>query len=286
MRCSLLLTLLVGAHALLLPRTLGSRPIATPFRRQVGLSMSEDVGTPQDPPPSKQSTDPSRAIGIISELKANAALFAAFAFGSLNLPSTLTVSESRVAGVASSVSVTKPAYGVPLLKAYVVLDAVTLCCFVVCVAVSQLLIYRLADGSYGATNTITQTAPRGSPQPDSAVATLIQQYGLEFGVARGTFAFGLTGLLVGTAVRVTASFNPSIAVPVTLVITSAAFSIFAFYMKTQRDVFVPLEEKSFGGTLVALFGLVLLLAAATSAGLLNPSNVTPQLADVATIKGG
>ena len=96
----------------------------------------------------------------------------------------------------------------------------------------------------------------------------------------------LTGLLVGTAVRVTASFNPSIAVPVTLVITSAAFSIFAFYMKTQRDVFVPLEEKSFGGTLVALFGLVLLLAAATSAGLLNPSNVTPQLADVATIKGG
>ena len=47
--------------------------------------------------------------------------------------------------------------------------------------------------------------------------------------------------------RLTAIFNPSIATPVTLVIGSAAATIFTFYLKTQREIFAPLEEKSFGG---------------------------------------
>ena len=230
---SLLMALLtVGAHAFAVPRTPHYCRSATVSIR-VRPRLSEDQ-------------NPSQAIGIVSQLKSNAALFAAFAFGSLNLPSTLTVSESRVIGVGSSMAVAKPAYSVPLLKSYIVLNTVTLCCFVACVAISQLLIYRLADGSYGS-----------SQSSDSALATLVQQYGLEFGVARGTFAFGLTGLLAGSAVRLMAIFNASIAVPATVVIAAAAVTIFAFYLKSQREIFAPLQEnKSFGDTLVALIGVI------------------------------
>ena len=89
---------------------------------------------------------PERAIGLISELKANAALFAAFAFGALNLPGTLILSESRVTSATSSISTSRPVPDSDLLKAFVVLDATTLGCMLVCVVVSQLLLYRLADG--------------------------------------------------------------------------------------------------------------------------------------------
>mmetsp|Transcript_33065 Transcript_33065/g.51181 ORF Transcript_33065/g.51181 Transcript_33065/m.51181 type:complete len:376 (-) Transcript_33065:144-1271(-) len=104
------------------------------------------VTTPADPPPLPPPPQfppdgPDLAIVIVSELKANAALFAAFAFGALNLPPALTVSESKVTSVTTSVSVARPLPDSELLKAFVVLDAVTLCLMISCVAASQLLIY-------------------------------------------------------------------------------------------------------------------------------------------------
>jgi len=58
--------------------------------------QKESDGNTNRSPPPREAPNPDRAISIVSELKANAALFAAFAFGSLNLPNTLTVSESKV----------------------------------------------------------------------------------------------------------------------------------------------------------------------------------------------
>ena len=93
---------------------------------------------------------PGSAIGIMAELKANAALFSAFAFGSLNLPAPLLESTSKVV-LSQGVTFTtaKPVSDSALLQAFVLLDTATLCLMLVCVAASQLCIYRLADGSYG-----------------------------------------------------------------------------------------------------------------------------------------
>ena len=50
----------------------------------------------------RHPAEPDRAIAIVSELRSNAALFAAFAFGALSLPTTLVISESRVTSTTSS----------------------------------------------------------------------------------------------------------------------------------------------------------------------------------------
>ena len=80
---------------------------------------------------------PDRAISIVAELRSNAALFAAFAFGALSLPNTLVVSESRVTSATSSLSTSRPVPDSDLLSAFVFLDAATLSCMLVCVVVSQ-----------------------------------------------------------------------------------------------------------------------------------------------------
>ena len=66
-----------------------------------GESQSGSLAEGSPAAPDEQES-PDRAIGIVSELKSSAALFAAFAFGALNLPGTLTISESRVTSAASS----------------------------------------------------------------------------------------------------------------------------------------------------------------------------------------
>ena len=141
---------------------------------------------------------PDRAIGIVSELKSSAALFAAFAFGALNLPGTLTISESRVTSAASSVSTSRPVPDSDLLQAFVVLDAATFGFMLVCVVVSQQLLYRLGDGTYGNLRFGTEDAP---DTRDSALGRLTTQYGFEFRMARLTFGLGLVAILLATVVK-------------------------------------------------------------------------------------
>jgi len=190
---------------------------------------------PPPPPPQFPPDGPDLAIVIVSELKANAALFAAFAFGALNLPPALTVSESKVTSVTTSVSVARPLPDSELLKAFVVLDAVTLCLMISCVAASQLLIYRLADGSW-----YTALPPAGTP---SALGRLVTTYRAEFTVARLTFDLGVVSLLLAVAVRAVAVFDRSIFEPVAAVIFATSVAVGIAYVRSYREVFRPAEQE-------------------------------------------
>lgn len=183
---------------------------------------------------------PGQAISIMSELKANAALFSAFSFGSLNLPGTLTVSESK-ADVLRGISTTtsKPLPDSELLNAFVLLDVCTLCLMITCVAVSQLLIYRLVDGSYG---TVRYSDGDAIDQRDTALGRLVTQYGSEFKVARASFVLGLGTLLLSVAVKCVAVFDASIAMPVVSAIGVAALTISVSYVRSYTQIFRPLEE--------------------------------------------
>ena len=64
----------------------------------------------------RHPAEPDRAIAIVSELRSNAALFAAFAFGALSLPTTLVISESRVTSTTSSLSTSRPVPDSDLLR--------------------------------------------------------------------------------------------------------------------------------------------------------------------------
>ena len=123
----------------------------------MGGDQSPSVeGSPAAP---GEHQSPDRAIGIIAELKGSASLFAAFAFGALNLPGTLMISESRVTSATSSVSTSRPVPDSDLLQAFVVLDAATFGFMLICVVVSQQLLYRLGDGTYGSRRFGTDDAP-------------------------------------------------------------------------------------------------------------------------------
>jgi len=169
-------------------------------------------------------TDPDRAMGIVAELKGSASLFAAFAFGALNLPGTLMISESRVTSATSSVSTSRPVPESDLLQAFVVLDAATFGFMLICVVVSQQLLYKLGDGTYASTS----FGSEGQPDTrDSALGRLTSQYGFEFSLARLAFGLGLIAILLATVVKTWAVFDSSIALPVTGVIglSSAAISV-------------------------------------------------------------
>lgn len=185
--------------------------------------------------PASVPDNPGAAIALISELKANAALFAGFAFGAFALPGTLTVSESRVASIGSSISTSRPIGDSTLLQAFVVLDVSTLALMLICVAVSQLLIYRLSDGSYGSIS--YSTPERGLDRRDTALGRLVLQYGLEFKTARISFALGVATLAVGTGVKAWAIYDQSIALPVTAVLVTAASIILFFYLRSNAVVF-------------------------------------------------
>jgi hypothetical protein len=171
-----------------------------------------------------EQQSPDRAIGIIAELKGSASLFAAFAFGALNLPGTLMISESRVTSATSSVSTSRPVPDSDLLQAFVVLDAATFGFMLICVVVSQQLLYRLGDGTYGSLRFGTDDAPDAR---DSALGRLTTQYGFEFRMARVAFGLGLIAILLATVVKTWAVFDSSIALPVTGVIglSSAAMAV-------------------------------------------------------------
>eukprot|EP00592_Proboscia_alata_P002435 CAMPEP_0194373748 /NCGR_PEP_ID=MMETSP0174-20130528/22203_1 /TAXON_ID=216777 /ORGANISM="Proboscia alata, Strain PI-D3" /LENGTH=464 /DNA_ID=CAMNT_0039153003 /DNA_START=142 /DNA_END=1536 /DNA_ORIENTATION=- len=207
---------------------------------------------------------PDRAINIVSELKATAALFAAFAYGSLNLPPTLTVSESKVTTVTTSLSITRPIPESILLQSFVVLDAFTLCLMISCVVASQLLIYRLSDGSYelpfSDANVNVGLPPQNQNRPpatptsyknkkrNSALGRLTTHpYRAEFTVARITFDLGLLSLLLAVAVRVIAIFDVTISLPVVVTIGVTVLGIGAAYILSYFDVFRPLPKNSTPG---------------------------------------
>ena len=205
-------------------------------------SSSATTTTAPTPTPNSNSNDnPDRAISIVSELKANAALFAAFAYGSLNLPNTLTVSESKVTSVTTSISISRPLPDTDLVRIFVVLDVSTLCLMISCVAASQLLIYRLTDGSYE--EEYRKKKNIDNPR-DSALGRLVTTYRDEFTVARITFDFGLVTLLLAVGVRTLAIFDEDISVPVTSVIATTAVFLATAYLTSYIEVFQKAEKFS------------------------------------------
>ena len=251
-------------------------PVA-PYIRSRSVAMVE---TETQPGILRESTpdDPSSAIGIMAELKANAALFAAFAFGSLNLPAPLIESTSKVV-LSQGITVTtaKPISDSTLLQAFVLLDTATLCLMLVCVAASQLLIYRLADGSYG---TIRFSTDDNVDRRDTALGRLVNQYRAEvllpllpcspapllpaplspallhqfpltdvaytllgqFRIARVSFALGLSSLLLAVGVKSVTIFDQAIALPATALVGGAAFTIASLYLRSYGEVFRPLDQ--------------------------------------------
>ena len=205
-------------------------------------TSSSSATTTAAPTPNSNSNDnPDRAISIVSELKANAALFAAFAYGSLNLPNTLTVSESKVTSVTTSISISRPLPDTDLVRIFVVLDVSTLCLMISCVAASQLLIYRLTDGSYE--EEYRKKKNIDNPR-DSALGRLVTTYRDEFTVARITFDFGLVTLLLAVGVRTLAIFDEDISVPVTSVIATTAVFLATAYLTSYIEVFQKAEKFS------------------------------------------
>ena len=87
-------------------------------------------------------------------------------------------------------------------RAFVVLDAATFGFMLICVVVSQQLLYRLGDGTYGHQRFGTEDAPDAR---DSALGRLTTQYGFEFRMARLAFGLGLVAILLATVVKTWAS---------------------------------------------------------------------------------
>lgn len=224
---------------------------------QLNTNELADDRTPVLPTSNTETpSTPDRAISIVSELKSTAALFAAFAYGSLNLPATLTVSESKVTTVTTSLSITRPIPESILLQSFVVLDAFTLCLMISCVVASQLLIYRLSDGSYELPLSDAKMSPQNRLPPTSykdkqrtsALGRLTTHpYRAEFTVARITFDMGLLSLLFAVAVRVIAIFDVTISLPVVVTIGVTMLGIGAAYILSYFDVFLPLPKNSTPG---------------------------------------
>lgn len=185
--------------------------------------------------------NPGQAIGIVSELKANAALFSAFAFGSLNLPSPLLLSESKATSLGGGVTTTRPLDTSELLQPFILLDTLTLCLMLTCVAAAQLLIYRLADGSYG---TIKYSTDDFVDPRDTPTGRLVSQYRAEFYSARISFFLGLFTLLTTVACKALAIFDESIALPVVGLIGATGSVMLTFFAASYVQVFQPLEGPS------------------------------------------
>ncbi|CAK0865647.1 unnamed protein product [Prorocentrum cordatum] len=202
--------------------THASRQVSSASSRG-NLLLREAMGTEDGYP-----TGPERAMYVVSELKSSAGLFAAFAFGALSLPGSLTISEFRITSSSSSLSTSRPTPDSDLLQAFVVLDVLTLVLMLICVVVSQLLMYRLSDGSYG--SNVYGTDEKQDPR-DSALGRLATQYCIEFGTARFAFDLGVITILLATLVRTWAVFGSTIALPVTGVIGISAIIVGVFYAR-------------------------------------------------------
>ena len=217
---------------------------------------------PPKPVPFVASAD--RAILIISELKSNAALFAAFAYGSLNLPPTLSVTESKITSVSTSLSIVRPLPESDLVKCFVAFDALTLCLMVLSVTASKLLIYSVSDGSWedGEENLVGVGKNNSGAKADVISRLGGGRYGATFFVSRLSFDLGLTTLLLAVAVRTVAYFDGEIALIVLMVVTATLAGIIplvtASYLPYRRT-----EKSKDGKSLAKLtFGLIVASAIA------------------------
>ena len=74
----------------------------------------------------------------------------------------------------------------------------------VCVMVSQLLLYRLSDGSYEAAVVARRGSSSSTTTNDdhdhSAMGLLVTDYGLEFAVSLSSFGLGVATLILATEV--------------------------------------------------------------------------------------
>jgi hypothetical protein len=271
--------------------------VSAPVNQQESLSQRT-----RRPP--REPDSPDRALSIVSELKANAALFAAFAYGGLSIPSLLTVTESKVTSVTTSISTARPLPGSDLVHTFVILDTVTLCLMISCVAASQLLIYRLTDGSWYdmeeqrnyreeeafGNEEGREIEPQIKPPHtglSSAMGRLVVDYGLEFSVARTTFDLGLVALLSAVAVRTLATFEASISLPIISLLGGTALLLGAAYLQSYIRVFRPLEKSqqrrevgrstALANIMVPFFFLV-----AITAGVLSSSSVDGTFTTAAT----
>mmetsp|Transcript_7937 Transcript_7937/g.11488 ORF Transcript_7937/g.11488 Transcript_7937/m.11488 type:complete len:337 (+) Transcript_7937:218-1228(+) len=127
-----------------------------------------------------------------------------------------------------------------------------------CVAASQLLIYRLTDGSYeydtDYSERVSQTndpLPKNGKQniskrqlqrQKSALGRLVTNYRAEFTLARASFDLGLLSLLFSVAVRAIAVFDQDIALPITIIIGSTALFLAILNITSFASVFKPLEN--------------------------------------------
>jgi hypothetical protein len=206
---------------------------------------------------------PDRAISIVSELKANAALFAAFAYGGLSLPGILTVTESKVTSVTSSVSITRPLPSSDLVDAFVVLDTVTLCLMISCVAASQLLLYRLTDGSWTEEEDCDSQNANDTTNA-SALSRLVNdsRYRTEFTVARTTFDLGLVALLLAVGVRTTAMYEASISGPISILLLTTCGLLGTAYLQSYWGVFRRLAKNDSIDRWLAAPPLLLVVAVA------------------------
>ena len=135
-----------------------------------------------------------------------------------------------------------------------------------CIATSQLLIYKLTDGSYedsidsdlardrSSTRRDRTRNERGEisdidqqrrPRRDSrytALGRLVTTYRNEFTVARLTFDVGLITLLLAVGVRSIAIFDQEIIVPIAVVIGSTSLFLIVAYCTTYVEVIRTAEN--------------------------------------------
>lgn len=207
--------------------------------------------------PSNADSAVDKATALVGQIKSNAALFAAFAYGGLALPGTLTVSESSVTSIGTSISRSRPIES-DMVKAFIVLDASTLALMLVSLSVAQLLLYRINDGTFGSGVTFSgrpgmadgdeseTTEPERAlrrTRSDSVLGVLTTQYGLEFFVARWSFVCGVTTLLAGVTCRLMAVYadpEPGVAQMITAIFGAAAVVIGGFLARAQLLCFSQL----------------------------------------------
>ena len=151
------------------------------------------------------------AARIVTSLKSNAALLAAFAFSAFTRPELPeNVDES-------------------LQAAYILLCATTFALELVAVYAGQQLMYAMADGTFG--------APRedGSNDPERTIlGVLLANHKTQFYIVRTAFLGGIASMMGAIGVRAWASYDPPLAIAVTLVFCGAILAIVASNRDTTR----------------------------------------------------
>ena len=208
---ALFLTLAVASSLVPVP----SAPLVETARLRPAIRRAPPAVRRAPPPLAKQSFAPDNyhreAARIVTSLKSNAALLAAFAFSAFTRPELPeNVDES-------------------LQAAYILLCATTFALELVAVYAGQQLMYAMADGTFG--------APRedGSNDPERTIlGVLLANHKTQFYIVRTAFLGGIASMMAAIGVRAWASYDPPLAIAVTLVFCGAILAIVASNRDTTR----------------------------------------------------